>query len=177
MIDKFGVQHSLIAAVLLALSFLGCTENQPNTSKTALEIKVLPLEDPFLASNNFHNVKIVFKNVSQNVIWLNKAFNFSEALCELTYDAISPSGKAIPDPHLLDPRRGDLNRSDFIKIMPGNTYETVENIKKLYGYAKELGVYKLTVFYKNLHRGEEFGLNAWVGETKSEPIAFEVAKD
>lgn len=145
--------------------------------KTEVTLEIIPMKERFVASDRLFHIKVIFKNRLSSTLWLNKAYNYSSSLSELKFEALSPSGKRIPQAFHFEPRRSDLNKGDFIRTKSGEAYETIEDVRWVYLSAKEIGTYKITATYKNNHNGKEFGVDAWIGEAKSNTATFEVVSD
>ncbi|TAK07104.1 MAG: hypothetical protein EPO39_07285 [Candidatus Manganitrophaceae bacterium] len=175
-----GLRLYLIVILLCMWSFIAYSESPkptPEELKTAITLEIVPTKERFLTKDRLFHIKVLFKNRSPHVLWVNRAYDYSPSLSELTFDTVSPSGKRMPQAFHFEPRRPDLNKGDFIKIRSGQTYEALEDIKWVYLSAKETGTYKITATYKNNHTGKEFGVDAWVGEIKSNTVTFEVVSD
>ncbi|MCP4362293.1 MAG: hypothetical protein GY796_30165 [Chloroflexi bacterium] len=57
----------------------------------------------------------------------------------------------------------------------GASYQSVQaETSYLYYDLDEPGVYTLSVVYENKYRGEDVGLNAWVGKLQANTIMFEL---
>lgn len=178
--NHLRMQYYLFIILICVWSLVGCSESpkpSPEELKTAIELEIAPTMPKFLASDRLFHIKILFKNRSPYTVWLNRGYNYSPSLSDLNVDAVSPSGKSIPQPIRFEPRRPDLNKQDFVKVQGGQTFEAFEDVRWLYLSTKETGTYKITATYKNNHTGKEFGVDAWIAEVKSNTATFEVVSD
>jgi hypothetical protein len=58
----------------------------------------------------------------------------------------------------------------FVTLGPGECCGLEEELPIAYIFFDEIGWYEITVEYQNTFRGEQFGLNAWVGSLRSNSL-------
>jgi hypothetical protein len=179
---QFFRGYFLLMVVILISGPGGCQSDKAGVPtdelKGELQIVVAPTKARFRSSEPLFSLKVTFINLYNRSIWLNKAVNFSEALCELRQDVILPGGSVMPAPEIkLDGRRGELSRQDFVRLKPGQQFEVIQSVKQAYRFAGVPGMYQVTLTYSNRHSGKPFGIDAWTGEIKSNKTSFEVIEE
>jgi hypothetical protein len=110
------------------------------------------------------------RDVTVNAMMTPTRFPLVDWLAPVFLEVITPSGGEVSwnDFPRIDweaPRSGH-----FVTLGPGECCGFEEELPVAYIFFDEIGWYEITVAYQNTFRGEQFGLNAWVGSLRSNSL-------
>ncbi|MDP8258507.1 MAG: hypothetical protein P9L90_03695 [Candidatus Aadella gelida] len=124
-------------------------------------------------------LSLSLKNTGKKAIYVNKRFflngeSMSAGERDVYLTVESPSGEDLPCK--VSAETGLPRTQDFILLEPGEEakLEREKNIKYFFDF-DELGKYKITAFYQNVH-GEEIGVDAFKGKVISKAVIITIVE-
>lgn len=124
-------------------------------------------------------VQVALRSAATEPIWVNKrmGMGYEDSLIRELFCTIrdESTGRPLPvsEDERVDAHRLPPTRKDFEQLRPGEEVTAVVNLATWHPF-RQPGVYRVELIYENQFDGHEFGLQAFTGAVRAEPVTIKL---